>query len=188
MKITEEMVRELQKKVDVTYEEAEYTLNRTKGDINAAHYLIMRRRNSSWERFKESAHDVFVQMLKYRLIITRKSKVLLDLPLLLLFLLVALDGFYRHLLPLVLIFIGILVFECEVRIEKSQEIDPLEDGLFRARKSKSEKNATPTANTSNTSSPQELVPVTQATEIKIKPDQKEKDKKDDDYFEIVIEE
>lgn len=114
MHISEELVRELQKRIDISYEEAEYYLKRTKGDINMAVFLIMKKRNSSWERFKASLWE----LMKYRFILTRKGEIIVNLPLLLLALFILLYGIERHIFPLIVIFIVILVTECEVRIEK----------------------------------------------------------------------
>lgn len=114
MHISEELVRELQKRIDVTYEEAEYFLKRTKGDINMAVFLIMKKRNSSWEKFKASLWE----LMKYRFILTRKGETIINLPLLLLALFILLYGIERHIFPLIVIFITILITECEVRIEK----------------------------------------------------------------------
>lgn len=189
MNISEEMVRELQKRVDVSYEEAEYTLKRTRGDINMALYIIMKRRNSGWERFKASFSDIFSKLIRYRLILTRKGKTLVDLPLILLVVLVLIDGVYRHMFPLFVIFILALVFECEVKIVKSTDEDKAP-----------EKEATTNTVTHTDEEKFEtsvvIQPVKATQPIKAQPPvvvEKDeniptKDPDEDDYFEIVIEE
>lgn len=119
MHISEELVRELQKKIDVSYEEAEYFLRKAKGDVNMAVFLIMKKRNSSWEKFKASLRE----LMKYRFILIRKGETIINLPLLLLALFILLYGIERHIFPLIVIFVIILLTECEVRIEKLEWSD-----------------------------------------------------------------
>lgn len=191
MNITEEMVREVQKKVDVSYEEVEYTLKKTRGDVNMAIYLIMKRNNSGWERFKASLHDIFKQLLRYRLILTRKGKTLIDLPLILLVTLVLIDGVYRHFFPLFVIFVLALVFECEAKIEKSEV-----EGKSAPEKGRTtQTNTEPVETTINTASSQpdranpsaksQPTIVVESVETCSK---KNENENEDDYFEIVIEE
>lgn len=181
MNISEEMVRELQKRVDVSYEEAEYTLKKTRGDVNMAIYLIMKRRNTGWERFKASLHEIFRQLIQYRLILTRKGKTLLDIPLILLILLVMMDSFYRHLFPLFVIFLIILITECEVKISKSKAEDKERD------QDKVEPTIDKTTEKEKSSEVQP-VKVQQPVFVEQVTPTPSSDKSDDDYFEIVIEE
>lgn len=114
MHISEELVRELQKRIDVSYEEAEYFLKKTKGDVNMAVYLIMKKRDSSWEKFKTSLWE----LMKYRFIMTRKGETIINLPLLLIVIFVLLYSIGKNIFPLIVIFAIVLLTECEVRIEK----------------------------------------------------------------------
>lgn len=188
MNISEELVRELQKRVDVSYEEAEYTLRKTRGDVNLAAYIIMRRKNSGWKRFKSSFHDIFSQLIRYRLILTRKGKVLVDLPLILLVILVLIDGVYRHLFPLFVIFLTTLIFECEVRIEKTADEEGNEaerPGTYQQDAQKERPNAA-----AATQPVKEIQPIKEQQPVVVEKavDSPKKDQNDDDYFEIVIEE
>lgn len=192
MKISEELVRELQKRIDVSYEEAEATLKRTKGDVNMAIFLIMKRRNSGWERLKASFTDAFMKLLQYRLILTRKKKVLIDLPLLLIALIVLIDGTYDRFFPLFIIFITALVCECEVKIQKNDEAACKENEELKSNHQKAPANNK--ANVYSEQKPTEpskpvvVAPVINEGKADDKNENKKQDNHDDDYFEIVVEE
>ncbi len=158
-----------------------------------AMYLITKRRNSGWERFKTSLRDIFSQLILYRLILTRKGKLLLDLPLIVLVVLVLIDGVYRHLFPLFVVFLLVLIFECDMRIEKVQV--PSRNPENEGDSDTTTRTAPTTAPTPATwvEDPKEEAPKEQQAiitnqvaenpvEMPIKPIT------EDDYFEIVIEE
>lgn len=193
MHISEELVRELQKRIDVSYEEAEYYLKRTKGDINMAVFLIMKKRNSSWERFKASLWDA----MKYRFILTRKGEIIINLPLALLALFLLLYGIERHIFPLIVIFVIILVTECEVRIEKQAWSDEpkTKKNFYHYKKPTNETNQTysrqkeepdnrdtPTEPEVSVQTKQENVPNSQEAhidrEVKVKPEPNQKTSKE----------
>ena len=192
MYISEEMIREVQKRIEVSYEEAAVYLKKAKGNINHAVYLISKKRNSSWEGFKSAINDVFNSLIQYRIIITRKDRVLLDIPLMLLGVLIFIDDFYSHLFPLFVIFMLILLTECKMKIEreerkqnKTHKKHPMHENNSNSRESEFQDKATG----------QERQPVNYDTEIKVELKNKAEDTliqhnnndDDDDYYEIVVE-
>ena len=84
MKVTGDMVRDLQQRVDVTYEEAERVLRRTRGDVDEAEILIKRRQESRLNRLTEEGGRIYRELLTYYVKIIRKGKTLVDLPLMIL--------------------------------------------------------------------------------------------------------
>lgn len=115
--ISQELVRELQKKIDISYEEAEHYLKKSKGNIDMALFLIHKKRHSRWERMKSSV----AELMKYKIIITRKEQILINIPVLIFAFLIFIYSVGRNLFPLIVLFIIALVLECEVRIYKEGE-------------------------------------------------------------------
>ncbi len=115
--ISQELVRELQKKIDISYEEAEHYLKKSKGNIDMALFLIHKKRHSRWERMKSSV----AELMKYKIIITRKEQILINIPVLIFAFLVFIYSVGRNLFPLIVLFVIALVLECEVRVYKEDE-------------------------------------------------------------------
>lgn len=204
MKITEEMIRALQAKVDISYEEAERYLQKAKGDVDVAYLLYKEKQNS----FSERASSGISGFLQYRFRIVRKGRTLIDLPIAIILLVMLLDGIWNRAYVLIFLFIIALVVECEFKIDK-EPIDE-EDWYIGPKKQKhtsdqTHQKAAPESETSD----QEVVIMGAETpdtssiiiEADVKDDavefnnqegynEKDKDKHDDqdDYYEIVIEE
>lgn len=119
MKVTEEMIRALQAKIDITYEEAERYLYRSKGDVDYAAYMYKEKQNSFSEKFRRG----FKNLLKYRIILSNKERILVDVPILSLLLLLIIDEMSQRIVIVAIIVIAALVSECEFKIQK----DPLAD-------------------------------------------------------------
>lgn len=81
MKVTSQMVKELQKRIDVTYEEAERVLLRTNGNIDRAEELMNKQQNSGLSRLMDEIARIYKELLTYYLKITRKDKTMIDIPL-----------------------------------------------------------------------------------------------------------
>lgn len=199
MKITEEMIRALQAKVDISYEEAERYLQKAKGDVDVAYLLYKEKQNS----FSERASSGISGFLQYRFRIVRKGRTLIDLPIAIILLVMLLDGIWNRAYVLILLFVIALVVECEFKIDK-EPIDE-EDWYIGPKKNKGQAKST-----TNHDSPSQDVEIIGAKEVSkldnqqetIRGDEavefnnqegyneKDKDKQDDqdDYYEIVIEE
>lgn len=127
MRISSELIKELQKRIDVSYEEAEIYLKKARGDIDYAEYLIKKKRNSSWGHTRNEGRRLFEDMLIYRMIITRKDEVLINLPVLIVvvfFLIVS-----SNLFLVILIFAVGFLTECELKIQKTGKKREEEDNI-----------------------------------------------------------
>lgn len=82
MKVTSDMVKALQGRIDVTYEEAEKALIKTDGDIDRAEHLLYRRRNAGFARLLAEGERIYRESLTYYVKIVRRDKTVMDLPLL----------------------------------------------------------------------------------------------------------
>lgn len=82
MKVTSDMVKELQSRIEVTYEEAEKVLLRTNGGLDRAEHILYRKKNSTFSRFSEEAGRIYHESLTYYFKITRGQKIVMDMPLL----------------------------------------------------------------------------------------------------------
>ena len=180
MTIDDSSIKAVQEQVDVTYEEAERTLRRTKGNIEEAVHLIRKRRENGFSRMMDDLTNLFWDALRYDLVIVRHEKVHMDLPLLILlgfFLLMPLDTKVWFLI----IAMGlILMTECHVSIQKKDEYDkakttPKKDQV------KTEPIKEEDQETSVQRNP------AQGSEEAALNQEIEKDHDDDDYYEITIE-
>ncbi len=81
MKITSEEVKELQRRIDVTYEEAEKLLIRCGGNLNKAVKMHEQKKDALPNKFFEEAKRIFNELLTYNIKITRHDEVLMNLPL-----------------------------------------------------------------------------------------------------------
>lgn len=189
MKISEEMVRQLQKRIDVTYEEAEDYLNRAKGDIDLAYEMIMRKRNSTGERIVSGFSQILDNLMKYRFIITRKQELILNIPLLIVVLFFALDGLINNIFVVIVLLVIALATECEFKIKKKSDINPSDVFIPKETSDLNRKADEYNKSQRPTHTEREVekeVPITQV----VKPSQnvQQKSEQDDDYYEIVIEE
>ncbi len=128
MKVSDKLVRELQKRVDTTYEEAEKALHRCDNDIDAAERYLRDREESRMNRLQDEIGRIYRELLTYYVKILRKEKTVLDIPLavvVLFFLLLTSDS--KIWMSVIVIGI-ILISESTVslyRLEKDQ--DPIVD-------------------------------------------------------------
>jgi len=81
MKVTSQMVQELQKRIDVTYEEAERILLRTNGNLDRAEEILEKQENSGFSRLMDEVGRIYRELLTYYLKVTRNDKIIVDLPL-----------------------------------------------------------------------------------------------------------
>lgn len=116
MKVTSEMVKSLQKRIDVTYEEAERILLKTNGNIDRAEALLKNQQTSTMKKMMDEIERIYKELLTYYLKVTRKEKVVIDLPLAIvvgLFLIMTVDSK----IWVAIVSIGIiLISECTVNI------------------------------------------------------------------------
>ncbi|MDA3847690.1 MAG: hypothetical protein PF505_14320 [Vallitaleaceae bacterium] len=121
MKITEEMIRALQQKIDISYEDAERYLQKAKGDVDIAVLLYKEKQNS----FSGKINSGLGGFLKYRIVITREGRLLVDLPIALLLLLFLINSNVERFFIIGVLFVIALIAECEFKIEKREnETDP----------------------------------------------------------------
>lgn len=205
MKITGDMVRDLQQRIDVTYEEAERTLRRTRGDLDEAEAILKRQQGSRLNKLGDEVNRIYKELLTYYLKIVRKEKTVLDLPLLIplgLFILMTTDS--KIWVGVVTIGI-ILISESTVsiyRVEKEDKRVVRESGSQTVTKSDSQNvrqsdidkamkqpYSGPTAQQTEVSSARSAgqPPQDNATQPPEHPSTPKKDDDDDDYYEITIE-
>lgn len=161
MKVTEEMIRALQAKIDISYEEAERYLYKTNGDVDRAAFLYKDKQNSTGEKIRKG----FKSCLKYRLRLFKGDKVILNFPLVALLLLFIIDSTGQRIAIIAIVAIIALITECEFKIEKEDE----EDHVFRGANGTNKKthNQAPKTNTSPVNN--QVVEVHQVTKQAAKP-------------------
>jgi len=125
MKITEEMIRALQNKIDISYEEAERYLQKSKGDVDIAVMLYKEKQDS----FSGKINSGLGGFLKYRIIITRSGRTLVDLPIALMLLLFLINSNWERFFIVGILFVIALVAECEFKIEKREDSDAPYNGF-----------------------------------------------------------
>ena len=189
MKVTSDMVKDLQKRVDVTYEEAERILIKTSGNIDKAEHLINRRRNSKTSRFMDEAERIYKELLTYYFKITRKEEILVNVPLLVvvgLFLVMTMDTK----IWVGIITIGlILLSESDVSIYRGDVDDEgiVQNEPEKKTKTKKDEDVTTTEAGPSPETVDEKDVVLEATDTREDKEVIKKKDDDDDYYEITIE-
>jgi Tfp pilus assembly PilM family ATPase len=82
MIITEKMIRELQRRVNVSYEEAERLLRKAGGNIDIAQALAEKHLNSLLGRLTKECERLINATLIYRLKVYKEKDVFLNMPIL----------------------------------------------------------------------------------------------------------
>ncbi len=118
MIITEKMIRELQRRVDVSYEEAERFLKRAGGNIDIAESYAMRKENSIWSRLFSELENIIDATLVYRLKIYKDEDVYTNIPVIVLVVLLALIGVDKSLFVGVVFVVWALLADCNLKLDK----------------------------------------------------------------------
>ncbi len=118
MIITEKMIRELQRRVDVSYEEAEKFLKRAGGNIDIAESYAIRKENSIGARFFNELENIIDATLVYRLRIYKGEDVFTNIPVIVLVVLMVLIGVDKSLLIGVVFVVWALLADCNLKLDK----------------------------------------------------------------------
>jgi len=121
MIITEKMIRELQKRVDLSYEEAERFLKRAGGNIDLAEAYAYKRANSFMNRLVREIEKLIAVTMNFRLQVYREEDLFVNVPLLAFGVLIVLIGFDQFLLVSVVGIVFALVANCSIHINKSDK-------------------------------------------------------------------
>lgn len=76
----EDLIRILQEREEVSFEEAQYYLRKAGGNIEKAVFLIRKKRNSLSTRIMHKLKETFDAFWKYRIIICRSDRMYLNVP------------------------------------------------------------------------------------------------------------
>lgn len=118
MDITEKMIRELQRRVDVSYEEAERFLRRAGGNIEIAESYALRKENSFWSRLFTEIENIIDASLAYRLKIYKEDDVFTNIPVMILVVMLILIGVDKSLLVGVVFVVWALLADCNLKLDK----------------------------------------------------------------------
>lgn len=196
--ITEEMIRKLQQRVDVSYEKAEKLLRRARGNVDRAVFLYNKKQNSNWDKMINGLKRGFENLIKYRFIMTRKGNTLINLPLIIILVFIIIEGITDLLFSLILAFIIALIAECEVKVlkekpnDKSNTVTKKNVKTTYRDKNRENSNEGIVYEVKETEENKEVVEIVGEEDYNKAEDNKKeeiskKDNDDDDYYEIVIE-
>lgn len=124
MIITEKMIKELQRRVDISYEEAERYLRRAGGNLDIAEAYAYRKANSFFGRIFSNLEKLINATLVYRLRLYKNNDVFLNTPVFFFILLVFLIGVDKALFVGVVFVIIALVADCNIEIKKIERNEP----------------------------------------------------------------
>ena len=120
MKISSEQVKELKKRIDISYEEGEAYLKKARGDIEYAVFLIKKKRKSTWGNTKSEVKNIFDDFLMYKMLVTRHNEVLINLPVLYVLFVIFIISSKSMVFLIIIIGIGVMT-ECELKIVKKDK-------------------------------------------------------------------
>ncbi|WZL80055.1 hypothetical protein QBE53_09575 [Vallitaleaceae bacterium 9-2] len=118
MIITDKMIRELQRRVDVSYEDAERYVRRAGGNIDMAEAYARKKQNSFSHRFFRGIENLISTTFVYRLKVYRSDDVFMDMPIFLFFILLFIIGVDKTITIGVIFIIIALVAECQLKLHK----------------------------------------------------------------------
>ncbi len=137
MVITEEMIRELQNEVDISYEEAEKFLRQAKGNIEIAKRHAKKKQNSFWNRLFKEFEKIVNATLVYRLRIYKKDDDFVNVPIIIFIVILVIGELEKTLFLGVIFVIWALLADCNLQLNK---VDRKEDFKFYRTVSKSKTN------------------------------------------------
>lgn len=123
MIITEKMIRELQRRVDISYEDAEKSLRRAGGNIEIAEEHALKKANSFGTRFFRELEKIINATLIYRIKVDKHDDVFLNVPIIGVLLMMLVIGVNKTLLLGVVFIILALLAECNLQIHKVKDQD-----------------------------------------------------------------
>lgn len=197
MKITSEDVKAVQRRVDITYEEAEKYLIKANGDIDLAIFIINKRKETLFSKLLKEAQRIFKELLTYYIKIERKGNIIMNMPLMFILVILFLGDIDTKIWLLVVSIGAILVSESQVSISKVKKDE--EDMMVKPAMKKREQKAEEPKESKKVEKPEEEKTYNgDEKSIKDGPLNKEdaenQDKvadetseDDDDYYEITIE-
>jgi len=177
MIITEKMIRELQRRVDISYEDAEKSLRRAGGNIEMAEMHAKKKTNSFWNRLFREFEKIINATLIYRIRVYKNDDQFINLPILVILLMVLIIGVNKMLLLGVVFIILALLADYNLQINKVKD---QEEFRFYKTVNKDEMN--------KKNESEDIKYETQTTQ-ESKHSEVEKDKSennDDDYYEVTI--
>lgn len=118
MIITDKMIRELQRRVDVSYEEAERYLRRTGGNIDMAESYARRKSSSLFNRVFREFEKMIDAMLIYRINIYKDEDHIMNMPILMFVILYFLIGVDKAIFITVVFIVIALLTDCNMKIHK----------------------------------------------------------------------
>lgn len=80
MSIQDKDIEYILKEMNISYADAEKALLKSKGDLNKAIRYLTDKKNSIFRRIFSKILDFFRNILNYRFMLTRKDKILINLP------------------------------------------------------------------------------------------------------------
>ena len=105
-----ELIRDLQEREGLSFEEAQYYLKKAGGDLDRAIYLVYKRKNSGFYKLSEAVKDKITALWQYRLVICRSDRMFINIPFyIFFFLLLALTIMGIELFLPFLILVGLVI-------------------------------------------------------------------------------
>lgn len=123
MIITEKMIRELQRRVDISYEDAEKFLRRAGGNIDIAEAYAKKRSNSFGNRLFREFEKIINATLIYRVRVYKGDDQFVNIPILGFLIVLFLIGVNKTLLLGVVFIILALLADCNLQINKMENQD-----------------------------------------------------------------
>jgi len=119
---TDEKIKEIWQRVDISYEEAEKFLFKANGDVDLAIRLIKEKKYSFFSRVKKEVRRLFKELLSYYIKIEKEERVYVDLPMIF-FVIFLLFAEMEAKIWILAIGIGIIfITESKVSISKRKKI------------------------------------------------------------------
>jgi len=106
----DELIRDLQEREELSFEEAQYYLKKAGGDLDRAIYLVYKRKNSWCYKFDQALKDKITAFWQYRIVICRADRMFINIPFYIFFFLILVFSITEiEFLPLLLVMVGLVM-------------------------------------------------------------------------------
>lgn len=194
MIITEKMIKELQRRIDISYEEAERYLRKAGGNLDIAEAYAYRKTHSFFGKIFSNLEKLINATLIYRIRLYKNDDVFLNTPVFFFILLVFLIGVDKALFVGVVFVIIALVADCNIEIKKFDRKEPFSfyktveksapqsnDRDLSESENSAEEGVNPSSADSFTQTSEGVEQVSDSSEA-----ESNKDPKTDTYYEVTI--
>lgn len=116
--ISNDLIRQMQQHVSVSYEDAQYYLKKTNGNVELAVERVIRRRNHWMYKLTDAIKRFFLLFHDYRLMVNKNERSYLDVPIVVMIIYAMIIGIDRSIMVAIVTFLILLLGGVELQLKR----------------------------------------------------------------------